>query len=87
MSRVHVVGQGKRTQKTADGALKEKVRGIVKAEAAQRRVKEFQDNAAERGTKRTKSSSSSSGGDAARTGRSGEGNGSSWVEDAFLGDL
>ena len=36
--------------------MKEQLRGTVKAEAAQRRVKEYLDKAAERRTKRTKSS-------------------------------
>ena len=36
--------------------VEEELRGIVKAEAPQRRVKEHEDKAAERGTKRTKSS-------------------------------
>ena len=86
----------KRTQKTAEGGLEEKMRSTVSAEAAQRRVKEDQNKAAESGTKRTMWSSeegqtdaptttssrsnSSSSGDAARTGSSREGNRSNTVD-------
>ena len=52
LSQVHVVGLGERrrdksTKKTAESGLKKSLGGTVKAEAARRRVKEYQDIAAE----------------------------------------
>ena len=60
MSPVHVVARGDgetRAHGNCRRQIEEELRGTVNAEASQRRVKEYQDKAAVRGTKQTNSSS------------------------------
>ena len=68
--RVHVVAQGTARQAHTENCrrrMDEELRGIVQVEAAQRRVKEYQNQAAKSGTKRTKSSSEEGQTDASTT--------------------